>query len=300
MFRPGSELYLFGSSVLWGQGHAEGDKIGTRVAEWIGSSYGENVKVRLLAHSGAFLTGGPEDGARPPHGEVPSPWPSVLNQISGVAKAKSGKVRILIEGGINEVGGGRISNPTTAPEYISSATKAACYTKMKEVLGELSERFPAAEIYVIGYYQILADRARHGEVEEMLKQEGVPPGELEDGDFDFRDRAVENSRRFRELSDKWLRQAAEETGKTHAGRCEFVSSGFEEWEGMFGDPALVFNPWTRDPMRRKRARYCTLAIARGQTGLHCYLAATGHPNGEGVNRYVSQITAAMEAGAGEP
>ncbi len=298
-FRPRSELYLFGSSVLWGQGHAKGDKIGYRTAKWIAERFGERVKVRLLAHSGAFLTGDPDRGGRRLHGEIPSPWPSLLQQIRKAPKARSSRVRILVEGGINEVGGGRISNPTTSPEFIASATEQACGGKMREVLGELSRRFPESEIYLIGYYQILADSARRGEVEEMMEQDWVPTGKMGRDDFDPRARAVENARQFRRLSDRYLRQAAEETGRTHPGYCVFVDSGFEAWEGMFGDPALVFNPWTKDPMRKTRARHCTLAIALRRTGLHCYLAATGHPNGEGVDRYVSRITAAMDSAAGQ-
>lgn len=109
------------------------------------------------------------------------------------------------------------------------------------------------------------------------------------------ERAISNSRRFRELSDHWIKLATEETAKSHGSACEFVASGFAEREGMFGDPALVFSPWMRDPMRGERALHCTVAIARSQTGLHCYLAATAHPSSEGLGRYVSQITAAMDA-----
>lgn len=300
IFRPRSELYLFGSSVLWGQGHTDEGKIGPQTAAWIANRLNERVRIHLLAHSGAFLTGDPVGGTTRLHGEVPSPWPSVLEQIRTSPQPRSERVRILIEGGINEVGGGRISNPTTSPEFIASATKAACHSKFKEVLEEVSRRFPEGDIYVIGYYQILADRARGGEVEEMLKQDGVLPGKIEDDDFNIRDRAVGNTREFRESSDQWLRRATDEFAKTHAGRCIFVPSGFHESEGMFGNPALVFNPWTADPMRKIRARHCTIAIARGKTGMHCYFAATGHPNADGIDRYVAQITAAIEAGSAKP
>jgi len=297
-FRQRSELYVFGSSILWGQGHARPEKVGTKVAEWIEGRFGERVKLHLLAHSGALLTGDPEGGVKRCHGEVPTPWPSISAQVRSAQRPHSEKVRILIEGGINDVGGGEISNPMTAPEYLLSATEAACYVKMKEVLREISNRFPDAEIYVIGYYQILADGAKTGDVKEMLREEGMPSDEMEGDDFNFRERAVENSQRFRELSDYWIAKAAKEIAVDHPGICEFVASGFESWEGMFGVPTLVFKPWSRDPMRGKRAKHCALAVARGQTGLHCFLAATAHPNTEGTARYVSRITAAMEGNAG--
>ncbi len=297
-FRQRSELYLFGSSILWGQGHAPPEKIGTKVAEWIEERFGERVKLHLLAHSGALLTGDPEGGVKSCHGEVPTAWPSIMAQVRSARMPRSEKVRILIEGGINDVGGGEISNPMTAPEYLLSATEAACYGKMKEVLREISKRFPNAEIYVIGYYQILAEGAKVGEVKDMLREEGMASEEMEGDDFNFRERAVENSQRFREISDHWLAKAVKEIAVDHPGICEFVASGFEPWEGMFGMPTLVYNPWSRDAMQGRRAKHCALAIARGRTGLHCFLAATAHPNTEGTARYVSRITAAMEAAAG--
>ena len=76
--------------------------------------------------------------------------------------------------------------------------------------------------------------------------------------------------------------------------CIFVKSGFGRNEGMFGRPSLLFHPWSNDPMMGFRARKCTAALARRQTGLHCYLATTAHPDAAGTERYVGQILAAME------
>ena len=247
-----------------------------------------------MAHSGALLSGDPSGADVKIHGEVPFPWPSVTRQIRRAPRGRGGKVRILLEGGLNEVGGGRISSPTTSSDYISKATKDSCYTKLKKVLGEVTARFPEAEIYVLGYYQILADRATPGEVGEMLKEEGAAEEEIAGIDFDLRGKVAENSGHFRELSDRWIRAAVEEVAEGYGGSCVFVPSGFKEWEGMFGEPSLLFSPWTRDPMRSKRAKHCTVAIAKGETGLHCYFAAAGHPNEDGIARYVEGITAAME------
>ena len=290
LFRPRSELFVFGSSILWGQGHLDSGKIAVKTATWIESHFKERVQVYSYAHSGAFVSGDPEDLKWLPHGEVPTPWPSVGSQIDSAPKPRSGRVRILIEGGINEVGGLRISNPGTSPAYIDSATEDACYRKLSKVLAELSARFPEAEIYVLGYYQILANRTEGKEVREMLDREGMPQP---DGG-DFAERAIANTRRFRELSDRWMEKAARGIAATHRGRCLFVNSGFTGREGMFGEPSLLFHPWEKDTMMGRRARECTVALGRGQTGLHCYIAATAHPNEAGVARYVSRITAAME------
>ncbi|MGJ8634299.1 MAG: hypothetical protein ACSHX7_10295 [Luteolibacter sp.] len=253
----------------------------------------ENVRIHSFAHSGALLSGDDEIQGNALHGEVPSPWPTVSAQIRNAPKPKTKVVRILIEGGINEVGGSKIANPTTSPSYIESATRAACGALMKEVLKGFSAKFPGAEIYLLGYYQILADRTDGSEVGMLLEEEGVRSESIDDQDLDFVERAVENSQSFRELSDRFLGLMANEIDSLHDGRCVFVPSGMSEREGMFGEPSLLFHPWSRDEMFGIRARHCTSALRQRRTGVHCYLAATAHPNELGVDRYVSSITKAL-------
>ena len=290
-FRPRSELYLFGSSILWGQGHLPAGKIDRKVADFIATELGERPSVHLQAHSGALLNGDPADADPAAHGEVPCPWPSVIAQVRAAPPPRAKRVRILMEGGINEVGGVRISSPATPPEYIKRATELACYRDFRRVLAEVAKRFPTAEIYVIGYFQVLAERTGRKDVEDMLERGGMPAME-DDGGADLAERAIENSRLFREQSDHWLRRACEEV-ETESGPCVFIESGFHESEGMFGRPSLLFHPWSSDPMMGARARQCTVALARRQTGLHCYLAATAHPNEAGIDRYVARITSAL-------
>lgn len=295
LFLPRSSLLVFGSSILWGQGHIESGKIGSKVAVWIQTRFRERVSVYQFAHSGAHLTGDQVQPGHLPHGEVPHPWPSVLQQVKSAPRRLRGKVRVLIEGGINEVGGVNISNPRTSPDYIAAATQEACYQKLGVVLDELSERFPAADIFVLGYYQILADRSNSNQVREMLHHEGITEENEPGADNNFSVRAIANTRLFRELSDQWIEKAVLRVASRHAGRCVFVRSGISGQEGMFGNPSLLFHPWEKDPMMSRRARACTLALGRRQTGLHCYIAATAHPDSEGTDRYVAQITEAMTA-----
>lgn len=292
LFRPKSDLYVIGSSILWGQGHKSETKIHRKVADFIRTEFKENPSVHLLAHSGALLRGGPDLAGSEAPGEIPTKWPSVCTQIRLAPKPRSGRVRILLEGGINEVGGVRISSPNTSRKYIEEMTKQACYHDLKEVLDGLFVRFPQAEVYVLGYYQILADRVEGKDVVDMLDKTGLPPVEPDD-DYDLAERAIENSKLFRELSDHWLNKASEEASMKNGASCTFVNSGFEEGEGMFGRPTLLFHPWSKDPMMGNRAKKCVVAIAKNQTGLYCFLAATAHPNEAGVSRYVSQIIAAL-------
>lgn len=286
LLRPKSDLYVLGSSILWGQGHPAAAKIDRKIARFIGKEFKERPRVHLLAHSGAVLGGDPPSPPEPVHGEVPTPWPSVLAQLQAAPEPRSDRIRVLLEGGINDVGGVRISSPATSPEYLEEATEQACYHDFKRLLDAVFARFPRAEVYVLGYYQILAERTGRKDVEDMLDREGLPSV---DDDFDLAERAIGNTRLFRERSDFWLGKACREAGPS----CTFVDSGLDEDEGMFGKPSLLFHPWSNDPMMGLRARKCTIALARRQTGLHCFIAATAHPNGAGVDRYVANLIGAM-------
>ena len=286
VWQPWSELYGIGSSILWGQGLKEKWKIHARVARWLERERKERVRVHLLAHSGARLTDG-EGGGKPLHGEVPTASPTLLEQVELAPEARSGRVRVLLEGGINDVEGSRIVDPRTPAEEIRERTERAFREELPRVVEAVFGKFPNATVYLLGYYQILAEQAREGEVEELLKAEGVERKARDEPDL--RERAVANTRVFQEESTRWLKRLAEEAGE----RCVFVGSGIEPDEGMFGRDSLLFHPWSGDPMMKVRAGQCTTALLAGRTGMHCYLASTAHPNWEGARRYAERVIAAM-------
>lgn len=123
---------------------------------------------------------------------------------------------------------------------------------------------------------------------ELQKAEGE--GEIEAPQWDdYPELALRNSRIFLEEPDRFLRHLAEETDAAFGGTCRFVPSGFLQSEGMFGLESLLFHPWDVDPLIGVRARKCAVAMARGQTGVHCFLASTGHPNEAGASRYATQL-----------
>ncbi len=277
-----SELYVFGSSILWGQGILPEEKIHATFANWLLIEKGELAKVHMFAHSGARVLGG--DGDADLHGEIPRAEPSVMAQVEAASRRGTGRVRILVEGGINDVGGTKIVSPRTSQAFINSRVEQACYHEMKSVLKVILRKFPEAEIYLFGYYPILAENVAGRDLRELQETE-----DNETGWDDFPELALRNSQVFLEESDRMLFRLAEEMDGNFSGTCRFVPSGFLQSEGMFGRHSLLFHPWDSDPLMGIRARKCAVAIARRQTGVHCFLASTAHPNEAGALRYAGQL-----------
>ncbi|MFC7338023.1 hypothetical protein ACFQY0_12595 [Haloferula chungangensis] len=249
------------------------------------------VKVRshMLAHSGATVCG--DGGDDHLHGEIPRDAPSIDAQVKSVKGSRSSRVTVLIEGGINEVGAVTIVNPRTTSDFIRQAVEKSCYHDMRRVLAEVARRFPKAEIFLLGYYPILSRRAEGEQIKDFLEAEGVDRDDVKNSD-DFVENAVANCRLFVAESDRHLKQAAREISAEFGRNCQFVASGFGDAESLFGRNSLLFPPWAGDPMMSLRARKCTLAITRGKTGVHCYLAAAAHPDERGAERYAEQVIAA--------
>lgn len=198
------------------------------------------------------------------------------------------KLRILIEGGINDVGVFQIIDPKVEAAHIRHQVRRYCHDDLLVVLELIRERFPRAETYVLGYYQILADDAGGAEVDALLVSQGVI-NRLSPEHQNTLDRAQENCRVFKEESDRQMSLACEAARSGSGGSFTFVASGFADDEGLFGKRSLLFAPWSRDPMSMKRAGHCHRAIRDRRTGFHCYVAATGHPDQQGAKRYAEQM-----------
>ena len=288
-------LYVFGTSILWGQGHNKEKKMHTRIATWLKRSTGKSVSVRHAAHSGAVLKGPAGPGPKPLHGEVPTAYPSLAKQIRRAPLARENRVCVLIEAGINDVGVFNIINPLYSKQKLKKQTRQACYTDLLDVLVQAGRKYPIADIYVIGYYQILADKiGKHAsKLEELLCALRVC--DAQDLEGDFVSRAVENTKLFWEESTKQIRKAVRDANDAVRANLVFVDSGYLPSEGLFGPRSLLYNIGNRDPQADNRFVPCARAIAKGRSAVHCFFASVGHPNSRGVTRYAGAIKAAIKA-----
>jgi lysophospholipase L1-like esterase len=96
-------MVVLGDSVPWGQGLLPAHKYHA-VLETLSTTYA--VSTDFMAHSGATIGGGATVGASAPDGEVPDAYPTILQQCAADTQAPDTVDLILLNGGINDVGGG--------------------------------------------------------------------------------------------------------------------------------------------------------------------------------------------------
>ena len=285
-------LYVFGTSVLWGQGHKRPSKMHMRLARWSRTRHGGTVRVHYAPHSGAVVLG--NSTAKRLDGEVPVPFPSIARQIRLAPPPTEAKVYVLVDGGINDVGVANIINPTFSRARLKLETAEACHRRMTTVLTQLGRKYRGFDIVVLGYYQILADRIRRHarRLATLLDVLNICDPEDLKG-FDFVSRAVDNCKLFWQESDRQLQRAVSSVAPNIAGTVSFVSSAYTPANGIFGRDPLLFNLGDQDPQLKHRVLPCTRAILKGRTKAHCYLASIGHPNRKGVTRYLNRVKQAM-------
>jgi len=113
-------VVVLGTSIMWGQGLEDADKIHSVLARMLQARDPTcNVDMIFLAHSGAstgFKPDGSVDTRREPrlHGEVPTAYPTVLQQIDdfdqGGIAAESVDI-VVVDAGVNDVHSTTILDP---------------------------------------------------------------------------------------------------------------------------------------------------------------------------------------------
>src|SRR5712671_5158526 len=135
-------MVTFGDSVTWGQGLLDPQKLHTIIATHLGFAPAETL---LVAHSGAIIGADAADRPDPRlHGEVPHPFPTILQQITRYNTPDT-VVLIIINGGINDVGVTTILNPLTSVAKLQHLTDNACRVDLQTLLRAVLQRFTHPE-----------------------------------------------------------------------------------------------------------------------------------------------------------
>lgn len=108
----------------------------------------------------------------PVDGEVPSAYPTILQQVDVYSGNLDNIMLVLLDGGINDVEVTKLIDPFN--DYnISSLTRTHCYVDMKELLSKVTNKFKNAKIIVTGYYLIVNNDSDIGSVTKIIIAGGL-------------------------------------------------------------------------------------------------------------------------------
>jgi lysophospholipase L1-like esterase len=313
------KVITLGDSVAWGQGLLSSEKFdhlaGQAMALTVGAA--DAVVVENRAHSGATIAESGElavDIALADWQEVPRSSPSIRSQS---AEPDADADAVLLVGGLNDVNFRTILDPTRPDEtQLETDVRTHMYDQMKPLLRDIRGAFPAAAVFVCGYYHILSPSSNIALIRTVATAltlgGGIPAAVATLG---VGRRITRRARYFHSSQLYWLRRAvAEVREELGAGRpgVYFVHPAFGPQHSIGGNRALLFSPKPYDnplvavqaalqdpttpalgldpgdPMLQRRRTVCH-AATEGLEEVTCRVAAIGHPNGEGAARYARAI-----------
>jgi lysophospholipase L1-like esterase len=289
-------MVVLGDSVTWGQGLPAPRKMHQLVAGHFSPSPAIDA---VLAHSGAVI-GICGRRTRPPvHGEVPTAYPSVLQQCDAFVDDPAGIDLVIVNGGINDVDIRFILNPFTETDDLRDAIERCCFCDMRDLLRHVAAKFsnPAARIVVTTYYPILSEQSRFGLANEFLLTLGVPIAPVATifgSGGPVWEKIIDHASIFyRESSDAIARAIA----AVNDPRCRMAGPTFTAANAALAPDAWLFGiRWDfspQDPVAAERRAMCRRDEPDPIRREQCYRASAGHPNVAGARKFADSIIGAL-------
>ena len=304
-------MVVLGDSAQWGQGLQEHQKVHSLVEDEIKRRVGDiGVYKKVLAHSGAII-GADQTPTVPPipgefGGEVNVSNPTIREQVLAALGTQASDETVdlvLVNGGINDVGVGKILNPLN--DNLSEQIDNYCYGRMKALLISVAGRFPNAQIITSGYYRIVSSSSDTTFIPLILGAYGLifvgvgvgvgvglaVQAALRDRSLQFRDEAHQQIRRA-------IADAMTEAPGA-AGRISFADPQFTDDEAIFAPNAKLFginsdlSPQDNDLVAEGRRQACE---AFRPDDWKCPIASIGHPNPAGAHKIASAVIAQLQVG----
>ncbi|GGQ55310.1 family 1 glycosylhydrolase [Couchioplanes azureus] len=294
-------IVVLGDSVAWGQGLRPHEKYVSVVERALGEG-GGGIKsyTTMLAHSGATIGVGDTTTLPALPGEIPTSYPTVMQQLDAYAGTADRVDLVLVTAGLNDVNIRSIVSPLARPSDFAPAVDAHCRRDLRTLLTAAASRFPNATIVVTSYYGILSDDSDTGLLSAFLVAAGVSLAGLPGGVLtsSLIPQVITNCRAFHDLSALAIRAAVEEANdELPAARIRCADPGFtaanaalasQAWlYGINGDlsPQDLFVAGDRAPA-------CELNASRTDV-FQCRRASVGHPNPAGARAYADAVLRAL-------
>lgn len=302
-------IAVFGDSIQWGQGLREDLKFHSLVENRIKATNGDmGVYKTVLAHSGATIGVGNNTQLPPVNGEVPTSFPTILQQIDAYPHDPASVDLVLLDGGINDITVEEIVSPI-ATSNLSNFAQQYCYTDMKVLLTKVAEQFPNARIIVTGYYSIITDDSDLSPLFLLLSGLGMIVGGLAGAivggaiSVAQKDVMVSRSNTFATEANQKLQNAVNDINATltDGTKVYFARPNFSSRNAIFAPDTWLwgidmdFSPEDIQQIggvapTRERVCQSVAASDPSRTNLgKCKIASIGHPNVAGAKEYARVI-----------
>lgn len=302
-------IAVFGDSIQWGQGLREDLKFHSIVENRIKATNGDmGVYKTVLAHSGAIIGVGNNTQLPLVDGEVPTSFPTILQQIDTYPHDPAAVDLVFLDGGINDITVEEIVNPI-ATSNLSNLAQQHCYIDMKVLLTKVAEQFPNARIIVTGYYPIITDDSNLSPLFLLLSGLGMVVGGLAGAivggaiGVAQKDAMVSRSNTFATEAHQKLQKAVNDINTTLTGgtRIYFARPNFSSRNAIFAPDTWLWgigmdlSPEDYQQIggvapTRERVCLSVGASDPSRTDLcKCKIASIGHPNVAGAKEYARVI-----------
>jgi len=316
------EIVAIGTSILWGQGLPDNQKIHALVQNTLQARQADQrARTLLLAHSGACL-GINADGTEDTHhdvrldGEIPTPYPTLVQQLAEYdqrhdAAAPDQVALVLVEGSINDVGLQNILNPLLPTADLERMIDTHCYGGMKQLLTRVAAKFTRARIVVLGYYPPLTEESQERFLNAFLTAVGVVPKDtVADIVADvvinlaagaIKAKILENCQLFSQQSTRKLQAAIDAVNAQRADSDHPIVLAVPDIQPQ--NAAFASDPWLfginddlspQDELADQRIAACEQAPILRTIEPICDRASAGHPNPKGAQAYAKAILACLD------
>jgi hypothetical protein len=293
-----SGVFVGGDSVMWGQGLLPSQKFSTLVAErWTG---GTSLAPTVAAHSGATIGVGDATPYGPIDGEVPTSYPTILDQVAQFTGNPDDVGLVLLNGGINDCDVRTILSPLSNDDLLINLAQRYCGQAMGTLLDAVCAKFPRAQVCVTGYYQLLSqeslDSAGLALTLAFLNALNVFLGIASDLTLLDLGQVAARSGTWAATANTQLQQAVTAAAARNSRNIVFANPGFTGQNAVFASDTLLFginlDMSPQDPVAATRKTACQLAGVRTDEVV-CERASIGHPNPTGAQRYATAIDTAL-------
>ncbi|GAB2862066.1 hypothetical protein GCM10027277_33290 [Pseudoduganella ginsengisoli] len=313
------DMLVLGDSVTWGQGLALDQKFCTLLYQ---ARYKRapvlNRDMAILAHSGAIIGVDGAPNRKQAHGEVPSPYPSILTQCDMFKGQLAEEAIVIVNGGINDIDPFNIVDPRTSSARLDDMIEERCYKDMVTLLTQVAKKFKGDKVQIVvpGYFPILSAKSDPARLPHFLSAAvGLDISHMLGLGLNFGvnlqlnpallnppllhghlwSKVIANCHLFFDKSTVCLRRAVNDVNTVLGGhRVRFASVPFKDENAALASDAWLWGvdltpPIAQDPERVNRFAACNIDEKNLLRLPVCYCASAGHPNDIGAQQYLSAM-----------